>query len=151
MILESDELNRHECMATIVALIQHMVEKKIVDTSGPAPNWMERWAEILRDPKCHGNVKLFLLRVMVNVDNSELPCFQNFGAKFYGPVAMFVNANSSAGLNYFLVDLIHMTLKWTLVSPPMDEHREEFQALLNFVIRNVRHENSQASGASVRW
>ncbi|OWA49909.1 DNA-dependent protein kinase catalytic subunit [Hypsibius exemplaris] len=73
--LEMDALNQHEVMATLVGLVQHMVEKKITPTvkdplDNPSPPaWISALAGELKSSTAHLNVKLFLAKLIMNVEN----------------------------------------------------------------------------------
>ena len=91
-----DTLNDHECMATLITLIQYMHDNKIIAKPDDAtsqvlinlkfkysksitkngliffgqvlPPWMESIRKRLIDMSTHRNVKLFLLRLILNCE-----------------------------------------------------------------------------------
>lgn len=79
MILESDDLNMHECMATLCGVIEHMVDQGI----SPAPDaetkdavlppWMESMRKCLSDHSQPRNIRLFLLKIILNVESKFHP------------------------------------------------------------------------------
>jgi hypothetical protein len=80
VILESDDLNMHECMATLCGVIEHMVDRGI----SPAPDaetkalppWMESVRKCLSDHSQPRNVRLFLLKIILNMESKFHPYAQ---------------------------------------------------------------------------
>lgn len=141
--LEMDEFNLHECMPTLVALVQHMVDKHITPVEGQAPNWVTAIKKQLEDPKSARNVKLFLVKLMVNVESRQ-PYFEMFAEELYASIInMVLQFDCSEGLNYFVLDMIQMMLRWTLKHPPNELDQHHAQKLFEYVIKNIRHSNSQ--------
>jgi len=85
--LESDDLNVHECMAALCGVINHMVDKGISPApeqeskDAALPPWMESIQKCLTDSK-HPNVRLFLLKLILNVE----PKFRPYAHHFVNPV-----------------------------------------------------------------
>jgi len=75
--LESDNLNIHECMATLCGVINHMVDKGISPApeqeNAALPPWMESIKKCLEDSKQPDNVRLFLLKLILNVESKFRP------------------------------------------------------------------------------
>lgn len=88
MQLESDDLNIHECMATLCGVIKHMVDMGISpapkqeSTDAALPPWMESIQKCLNDSKQPRNVRLFLLKLILNVE----PKFRPYAHHWVNPV-----------------------------------------------------------------
>ena len=72
--MEMDSLNRHECMAPLTALLKHMKTNNIipdvekVDDERQMPKWMEQVRDKLTSSSTHNNIKLFLVKLIVNTE-----------------------------------------------------------------------------------
>ncbi|XP_055346029.1 DNA-dependent protein kinase catalytic subunit-like isoform X2 [Paramacrobiotus metropolitanus] len=144
VILEMNDLNLNECMATLVAIVQMMAGKGISPKSGPTPDWVVALKQKIQNPIGHLNVKLFIAKLIVNVENSKQPFFVGFADDLYAPlVDLISNIPNPDGLNYFTVDLVETMLKWTLTSPPRMLAQSAAQNLFIFILKNVPHKNSQ--------
>ena len=121
--LELDDLNQHECMVAFVELLQSLVVNKItpVYDRGQTPSDMPPWMSYLHR-KCvdvvytHDNVKLFILRAILNTPHIFKPY-----AKFWlAPMIGFlVNCSSLTKLDYidaFTLDLMVLMLSWHSVN-----------------------------------
>lgn len=79
MSLESDDLNTHECMATLCGVIHYMVDKRISPApdqeikDAALPRWMESIQKCLTDSNRPHNVRLFLLKLILNVQTTFRP------------------------------------------------------------------------------
>ena len=77
--LEADDLNQHECMATICGMIRHMVDRGISAVPDPGsvvdklPPWMLQLQKCLDDSKQSHNVRLFLMKVIINTEKKFRP------------------------------------------------------------------------------
>ncbi|PSN45798.1 hypothetical protein C0J52_10750 [Blattella germanica] len=76
--LECDDVNEHECMATLCGVIQHMVDRKIsplpaVGTVEDLPSWMEHLRKCLTDSRRPQNVRLFLMKLVLNMESVFQP------------------------------------------------------------------------------
>uniref|UniRef100_A0A8C0T9N3 DNA-dependent protein kinase catalytic subunit n=1 Tax=Canis lupus familiaris TaxID=9615 RepID=A0A8C0T9N3_CANLF len=71
--LEMDELNQHECMATMTALIKHMQRNQILSKDeGSVPRNLPPWMKFLHDklgnPSVSLNIRLFLAKLVINTE-----------------------------------------------------------------------------------
>lgn len=77
--LELDDLNKHECMATLCGVIQHMVDEGISpappsdNKDAPPPAWLESLRKCLNDSSRPRNIRLFLLKLLLNVESRVRP------------------------------------------------------------------------------
>ncbi|RUS72684.1 hypothetical protein EGW08_019554 [Elysia chlorotica] len=147
--LEMDALNKHECMAPLIALIKHMVDNKISPevpqgtVAKEMPAWMPYLHEKLSNPSTHINIKLFVAKLIMNCSQT----FKPYASFWLRPLCqlLFMSEVSEKGLNYFVVDLIVTMLSWHTVAIPEDsaEHRAMASRLVKFVTGNVYHHNRQ--------
>lgn len=116
--LELDDLNLHECMCAFVELLQSLVANKItpIYDQGQVPSEMPPWMAFLHrkcvDVYSHDNVKLFILRAIMNTRH----IFRPYARFWYAPMIGFlVNCSSLAKLEYidsFSLDLMVLMLSW---------------------------------------
>ncbi|ESO96748.1 hypothetical protein LOTGIDRAFT_143667, partial [Lottia gigantea] len=145
--LELDELNQHECMATMVALIKHLhtVITPVLKGTIPKemPTWMSYFSEKMTNPATSFNIKLFIARLIFNT--SEV--FQPYTKFWLRPLCQLIFSGplSSDGINYFNVDLIVMMMSWHTTSIPQDtaEERAMSSRLVQFLMANIYHKNKQ--------
>ena len=77
--MEQDLLNDHECMAPMMQLIKFMSNKKIYSSSdSQLPLWMNEIKVKIEDNDVHSNVKLFLLRLILNCHAEFEPFAKHF-------------------------------------------------------------------------
>lgn len=120
--LELDDLNQHECMCAFVELLQSLVVNKItpIYDRGHVPSEMPPWMSFLQrkcvDVYAHDNIKLFILRGLMNAKQ----IFRAYARFWYAPIMGFlVNCASLAKLDYidsFTLDLMVLMLSWHSVS-----------------------------------
>lgn len=79
VILEADDLNQHECMATLCGLIRHMMDRGISPHPEPGtladklPPWMAQLHKCLDDSRQLINVRLLLIKVLLNTSDKFRP------------------------------------------------------------------------------
>eukprot|EP00058_Branchiostoma_floridae_P019566 XP_002605056.1 hypothetical protein BRAFLDRAFT_85202 [Branchiostoma floridae] len=132
--MEMDELNQHECMSTMSAVLQHMARNNITPPvqhmarnnitpqvqKGAAPKDMPPWMSCLNKKlggsSTHKNVKLFIAKLVVN--NEEV--FRPYARFWLSPLMELVvrGEASGEGINYFIVDLLVTMLSWAAVAVP---------------------------------
>ncbi|GAU90192.1 DNA dependent Protein Kinase catalytic subunit [Ramazzottius varieornatus] len=141
--LEMDELNRHVCMPTLVALIQHMIVKNISPMGGDMPKWVNAIKDKLEDKKTKLNVRLFLAKLIVNMENSSTPVFGEHADELYAGICeVLLSMDWSGGINYFIADLIHIMLVWSMSKMPSSTDSEALQRVFVRVLKNVMHSNT---------
>ncbi|XP_064117191.1 DNA-dependent protein kinase catalytic subunit-like [Macrobrachium nipponense] len=123
--LDQSDYNEHETMANLVAVINHIVEAKIMtlpkegvrSSEADVPQWMMSIKQKLENSETHRNVKLFLLRLMMNTSH----VFAHYAAHFVIPILSCI-AEGTVGdrINYFLSDLLVMLLNWGEEGIPED-------------------------------
>lgn len=130
-------------MPTLVALIQHMVVKNISPMGGDMPKWVNAIKDKLEDKKTKLNVRLFLAKLIVNMENSSTPVFGEYADELYAGICeVLLSMDWSGGINYFIADLIHMMLVWSMTKMPSSGVSEALQRVFVRVLKNVMHSNT---------
>ncbi|KAG8200791.1 hypothetical protein JTE90_006373 [Oedothorax gibbosus] len=138
--LEDDELNRHECMAPLCCLLQHMKkhdlipeESVMVDSS---PKWLSCIIQTLQDGKTSENVKLFLGRLIIN--NAKI--LQPFAKFLIEPMLdLIIMGTAGFTLNYYILDVILTLLSWAPAAIPEKNGIPKASEVLKFIITNCEH------------
>uniref|UniRef100_A0A2K6EWI3 DNA-dependent protein kinase catalytic subunit n=1 Tax=Propithecus coquereli TaxID=379532 RepID=A0A2K6EWI3_PROCO len=143
--LEMDELNQHECMAPMVALIQHM-HRSLSPTAGEegsVPRDLSPWMKFLHGKLGNSsvplNIRLFLAKLIVNTEE----VFRPYAKHWLSPLLQLaVSENSGGGgIHYMLVEIVVTVLSWTGVATPAGVAKDEVLAnrLLHFLMKHVFH------------
>ncbi|KAH0617728.1 hypothetical protein JD844_016251 [Phrynosoma platyrhinos] len=120
--LEMDELNQHECMASMTTLVKHMHRNNItpavekgVDTPD-LPLWMKFLHNKLGNPSVPLNIRLFVAKLIVNTEE----VFQPYAKHWLGPLLQLVVSgdNGGEGIHYMVVEIVVTLLSWTSVATP---------------------------------
>uniref|UniRef100_A0A3Q2ZLZ6 DNA-dependent protein kinase catalytic subunit n=1 Tax=Kryptolebias marmoratus TaxID=37003 RepID=A0A3Q2ZLZ6_KRYMA len=143
--LEMDELNQHECMATMTALIQHMQRNNITpkpEQGGPPPElppWMKFLHGKLANPSTPLNIRLFVSKLIINTEE----VFRPYAKHWLGPLLQLVVSgnNGGAGIHFMVVDVVVTVLSWTSLATPKENPRDEVLAnrLLEFLMKHSFH------------
>ncbi|TSL34570.1 DNA-dependent protein kinase catalytic subunit [Bagarius yarrelli] len=143
--LEMDELNQHECMATMTALFRHMQRNNITPTvkEGVIPSDLPAWMKFLHgklsNPSSPRNVRLFIAKLIINTE--EL--FRPYARHWLGPLLQLVVSgnNDGEGIHFMVVDIVVTLLSWTSVATPKGNTRDEVLAnrLIEFLMKNCFH------------
>uniref|UniRef100_A0A8C4S1N9 DNA-dependent protein kinase catalytic subunit n=1 Tax=Erpetoichthys calabaricus TaxID=27687 RepID=A0A8C4S1N9_ERPCA len=143
--LEMDELNAHECMATLTALISHMqknnITPKIEEGTAPAdlPVWMKFLNVKLGNPSTPLNIRLFIAKLIINSEE----VFRPYARHWLGPLLQLVvsDKNGGEGIHYMVVEIVVVLLSWTSVASPKGNIKDEVLAnrLLEFLMKNAFH------------
>ncbi|XP_069076234.1 DNA-dependent protein kinase catalytic subunit isoform X2 [Pleurodeles waltl] len=146
MELEMDELNRHECMSTMVGLINHMHQNQIIPKveEGVVPQDLPPWMKFLHgklaNPSTPLNIRLFIAKLVVNTEE----VFQPYARHWLGPLLQLVVSgnNGGEGIHYMVVEIVVTLLSWTSVAVPLGFAKDEILAnrLLDFLMKNAFHE-----------
>ncbi|KAL1271164.1 hypothetical protein QQF64_030180, partial [Cirrhinus molitorella] len=140
--LEMDELNQHECMANMTALLRHMQRNNITPkieegvTPSDLPPWMKFLQGKLDNPSTPLNIRLFIAKLLINTEEIFRPY-----AKFWlGPLVQLVvsSSNGGEGIHFMVVDIVVTVLSWASVATPKGSTRDEVLAnrLLGFLVKN---------------
>ncbi|XP_004615434.2 DNA-dependent protein kinase catalytic subunit [Sorex araneus] len=142
--LEMDELNQHECMAPMTALIQHMHRSRILprdEATVPQtlPPWMKFLHDKLGNPSVSLNIRLFIAKLVINTEEVFRPY-----AKFWlGPLLQLVvsDNNGGEGIHFLVVETVVTVLSWTGLATPVGVPKDEVLAnrLLHFLMKHVFH------------
>ncbi|XP_072306662.1 DNA-dependent protein kinase catalytic subunit [Eucyclogobius newberryi] len=143
--LEMDELNQHECMAAMTALIGHMqrnnITPKVQQGSVPSelPPWMKFLHGKLSNPATHLNIRLFISKLIINSEE----VFRPYAKLWLGPLLQLVvsERNGGEGIHFMVVDIVVTVLSWTTIASPKGNTRDEVLAnrLLEFLMKNSFH------------
>lgn len=143
--LEMDELNQHECMAAMTALIGHMqrngITPKIVEgaVATELPPWMKFLHAKLANPSTPLNIRLFISKLIINTEE----VFRPYANHFLGPLLQLVVSgnNGGDGIHFMVVDVVVTVLSWISVATPKGNPRDEVLAnrLLEFLMKHSFH------------
>ncbi|KAG2458009.1 PRKDC kinase, partial [Polypterus senegalus] len=143
--LEMDELNAHECMATLTALISHMqknnITPKVEEGTAPVdlPVWMKFLNVKLGNPSTPLNIRLFIAKLIINSEE----VFRPYARHWLGPLLQLVvsDKNGGEGIHYMVVEIVVVLLSWTSVTSPKGNIKDEVLAnrLLEFLMKNAFH------------
>eukprot|EP00069_Balaena_mysticetus_P017385 bmy_10601T0 len=143
--LEMDELNRHECMAPLAALVRHMQRLQAARPGeGSAPRSLPPWMKFLHDklgnPSVSLNIRLFLAKLVINTEE----VFRPHAKHWIGPLLQLVVSENSVGggIHYMVVEIVATVLSWTGVATPAGVPKDEVLAnrLLHFLMKHVFHQ-----------
>ena len=105
--LELDIVNKHECMKNVKRSLDKMQELFGLQWKEngyeDVPEFMQGLLQVIEETDCHLNVKIFILKLLVN--NSNL--FKPFAQYWFAPVCKFIDQprTGGKGFHYFLRDL----------------------------------------------
>ncbi|XP_061821672.2 DNA-dependent protein kinase catalytic subunit isoform X1 [Nerophis lumbriciformis] len=142
--LEMDELNQHECMAAMTALIGHMqrsnITPKIEQGNVPSelPPWMKFLHGKLMNPSTPLNIRLFVSKLIINAEE----IFRPYAKHWLGPLLQLVcGRNGGEGIHFMVVDIVITVLSWTSLARPKENPRDEILAnrLLEFLMKHSFH------------
>uniref|UniRef100_A0A8D3BVD0 DNA-dependent protein kinase catalytic subunit n=1 Tax=Scophthalmus maximus TaxID=52904 RepID=A0A8D3BVD0_SCOMX len=143
--LEMDELNQHECMATMTGLIGHMqrnnITPKIEQGNVPSelPPWMKFLHGKLANPATPLNIRLFISKLIINTEE----VFRPYAKHWLGPLLQLVvsGKNGGEGIHFMVVDIVVTVLSWTSLASPKGNPRDEVLAnrLLEFLMKHSFH------------
>ncbi|KAM4719019.1 DNA-dependent protein kinase catalytic subunit isoform 2-T2 [Anableps anableps] len=143
--LEMDELNQHECMATMTALIQHMQRSNITPKIDQGimpdelPPWMKFLHRKLANPATPLNIRLFISKLVINTEE----VFRPYAKHWLGPLLQLVVSgnNGGVGIHFMVVDIVVTVLSWTSLVTPKGNPRDEVLAnrLLEFLMKHSFH------------
>ena len=140
LTFEADELNNHECMASICGALSHMIEEKIsippTDDNIVVPRWLRYFYRSITKTT-YDNVRLFLLKIVLNMTT----VFQPY-AKFLLQPIMYVTFLylKNNQLNYIIADTLEMLIDWQTCKKYEElvvDHRDEIQRLWEMLIKKV--------------
>ncbi|KAB1256477.1 DNA-dependent protein kinase catalytic subunit [Camelus dromedarius] len=116
--LELDELNRHECMAPLAALVRHLQRVPAVPTGGES-------------------------RPLTLGSRTLSQVFRPHARHWLGPLLQLAASESSGeGIHYMVVEIVATVLSWTGSATPVGVPKDEVLAnrLLHFLMKRVFHQ-----------
>ncbi|KAM8811045.1 DNA-dependent protein kinase catalytic subunit [Eudromia elegans] len=144
--LEMDELNQHECMASMTTLVKHMQRNQITPRveEGTVPLDLPLWMKFLHgklgNPSVPLNIRLFIAKLIVNTED----VFRPYAKQWLGPLLQLVVSgnNGGEGIHYMVVEIVVTLLSWTSVATPKGNIKDEILAnrLLEFLMKNAFHQ-----------
>uniref|UniRef100_A0A131YHX4 DNA-dependent protein kinase catalytic subunit n=1 Tax=Rhipicephalus appendiculatus TaxID=34631 RepID=A0A131YHX4_RHIAP len=147
--LEDDELNRHDCMAMVCSVIEHMASIGIISKTveeakaNPVPKWLSTITGAINADHTKPNALLFLCRVIVN-------CAEVLKVYVHHllPVILDILAQKKLGseLDAFIIDLVVTALTWTADLDAKDLEglgvSQQAQSVLEFLVTHCGHQRS---------
>ncbi|XP_077480903.1 DNA-dependent protein kinase catalytic subunit [Stigmatopora argus] len=140
--LEMDELNQHECMANMTALIGHMQRNNITPQieQGTVPRDLPPWMKFLHGKLMNKatrlNVRLFIAKLIINTEE----VFRPYAKHWLGPLLHLIVSgnNGGEGIHFMVVDIVVTVLSWTSVARPKGDVKDEVLAnhLLEFLMKH---------------
>ncbi|KAK7005038.1 DNA-dependent protein kinase catalytic subunit, partial [Biomphalaria glabrata] len=143
--LEMDVLNRHESMASLIAVIKHMSIAKITPEVSPGnlatemPSWMSYLHEKMSAAFSAVNVRLFICKLVMNCSQIFQP-YAKFWLKPFGQL-LLEKTVCGEGLTYFAVDIIISMITWhksAILADTTDE-RALASRIVRLVSDNIYH------------
>jgi DNA-dependent protein kinase catalytic subunit len=115
ILLELDDINKHECMAIMCALVRHCSNGTKPNANRDVPEWMKNIKKALNSASQHKNVKLFIIKLIMNVEDVFKPY-----AKFWlDPISLaIIDESLGCSMNYVISDTVSMLLSWHDVTIP---------------------------------
>ncbi|KAM4865347.1 DNA-dependent protein kinase catalytic subunit [Thomomys bottae] len=142
--LEMDELNQHECMATMTALIKH-IQRNLTPKgeeglmSKDFPPWMKFLHSKLGNSSVPLNIRLFLAKLVINAEE----VFRPYAKHWLSPLLQLAVSenNRGEGIHYMVVEIVATILSWTSLATPVGVPTSEVLAnrLLHFLMKHVFH------------
>uniref|UniRef100_A0A8C5JY83 DNA-dependent protein kinase catalytic subunit n=1 Tax=Jaculus jaculus TaxID=51337 RepID=A0A8C5JY83_JACJA len=143
--LEMDELNQHECMETMIALIKHM-KRSFMTPKGEEdlrpkdlPSWMKFLHDKLGNLSVSLNIRLFLAKLIINTEE----VFRPYAKYWLSPLLQLAVSENSGieGIHYMVVEIVATVLSWTGLATPTGVPKDEVLAnrLLNFLMKHAFH------------
>ncbi|XP_034023252.1 DNA-dependent protein kinase catalytic subunit-like [Thalassophryne amazonica] len=143
--LEMDDLNQHECMAAMTAVIGHMQRSNITPKIQPGnvpselPPWMKFLNGKLSNPATPLNIRLFISKLIINSEE----VFRPYAKHWLGPLLQLVvcGNNGGDGIHFMVVDIVVTVLSWISLASPKGNPRDEVLAnrLLEFLMKHCFH------------
>nr|XP_054763504.1 DNA-dependent protein kinase catalytic subunit-like [Lytechinus pictus] len=140
--MEEDALNQHECMAAMTGVLKHMTTNKInpditkVTRAEEMPTWMSDLQKKLSSPSTEHNIKLFIIRLIINTQD----VFQPYAKFWLTPLMQFLATArvQRDGMNYMVMDIMLVMLDWSTIAVPEDSRLAS--GVLRFLMENSYHE-----------
>ncbi|XP_071521265.1 DNA-dependent protein kinase catalytic subunit-like [Panulirus ornatus] len=144
--LDQSDYNGHEVMASLTAVIHHMVDAEIMvlhavdptPSASDVPQWMMLVQQKIESADTPRNVKLFLLRLILNTSRVFSPYAPHFVNSI---LTCIVDGTVGDRINYFLSDLMVMIMGWGQKAVPPDSimGRNMAARVLRFLCINTPH------------
>lgn len=145
--IELDDLNQHECMVMLLALMDHMKKNKIYVAPNEnveakeMPSWMQFLHSKINGFDVEINIKLFIAKLIVN----KPKVFEPYGAFWFSPLVQLILSQKIPGspLNYFVVDIIIVMLSWSSTVIPEDtvSGKNLASSILDYLLKFSHHTN----------
>nr|XP_031842428.1 DNA-dependent protein kinase catalytic subunit-like isoform X2 [Nomia melanderi] len=135
LLFENDELNNHECMASICGVLRHMVSEKICTPSDNNDIIVPKWLKCFCSSTGCNNVKLFMLKVILNTQSVFKPYAKFCLRSIIYATYVYLRQNA---LNYVIIDVIEMLIDWrTVALPDANDEKAVAQKLWEVIIEKA--------------
>ncbi|CAB4005561.1 DNA-dependent kinase catalytic subunit-like [Paramuricea clavata] len=144
-VMEMDELNRHECMASVIGLINHLIKNKISlqpkqgEAAKEMPPWMSYLQKKLSDHASQLNIRLFIAKLITNIPE----IFEPYAKFWLSPLMELILCPDfmTSELNYYVIDILVTMLSWSAVAIPEDSYsgRHLTNRLLEYLMERSNH------------
>ncbi|XP_044014082.1 DNA-dependent protein kinase catalytic subunit-like [Aphidius gifuensis] len=129
--LEEDDLNNHECMYQICAILKHMIDNKF-ESIKTKPNWLDCFIGSMFSE--HYNVRLFLLKVILN--NQQI--FKKVAERIIEPIIdIVIKILNEGNLNYIVTDCILVLVDWSDIAIPKNTGIQKANALFELFAEKI--------------
>nr|XP_006812077.1 PREDICTED: DNA-dependent protein kinase catalytic subunit-like [Saccoglossus kowalevskii] len=145
--MEMDELNLHECMSNMTALLKHMKRNKVTPEVAKGtvphelPGYMSYLQKKLSGPSTNPNVKLFIIKLIINAEEVFRPY-----AKFWlAPLMEWILGGQTGGdgIHYMIGDIVVLMLTWSAIAKPEAGDRILASRLVEYLMHHTHHSNRQ--------
>lgn len=143
LTFENDELNNHECMASICGVLNHIISEEIsvptTDGDIILPKWLKCFLSSITTTN-YDNVRLFMLKVILNMSTVFQPYTKFFLQPIMYTTYLYLKKNQ---LNYIIIDVIEMLIDWQTSffqkssDFTFDQNKNIIQQLWEIIIQKV--------------
>uniref|UniRef100_V9IGC3 DNA-dependent protein kinase catalytic subunit n=1 Tax=Apis cerana TaxID=7461 RepID=V9IGC3_APICE len=143
LTFENDELNNHECMASICGVLNHIISEEIsvptTDGDIILPKWLKCFLSSITTTN-YDNVRLFMLKVILNMSTVFQPYTKFFLQPIMYTTYLYLKKNQ---LNYIIIDVIEMLIDWQTSffqkssDFTFDQNKNTIQQLWEIIIQKV--------------
>ncbi|KAK9796984.1 hypothetical protein WJX73_006710 [Symbiochloris irregularis] len=146
-LVMEDDLDSHVCMLPLVRLVERAAT--LLDESATdMPAWMGLLHGLLADEQAPAASRLFVARLVMQVDRRHLEQDVDAGASVFGrwqqqwaePLMKLFATGSDAhnkGLHYFLVDVCLALLRWSQLDASHPPSKEASALLVSHLVKNA--------------
>lgn len=140
LLLEKNQINDHEIMATLCGVVEHMFDNKITPTnpdgsvSSGVQNWIKFICDVIENKDVHQNIRIFLVTLIDNCQHY----FRNYAKPITKAVLKFLSDwpadEIDAIVVYLTVDLLEWDAAYRINTP---EECQLASDLVNFYMQHA--------------